>query len=137
MSRRRQDGQSLVEVALVLPILVLILLGVFDFGRAVFAFNTVENAAREAARVAIVDQKTSLVEAEGKQAAIGLPPAAVDVAFSITGTGCGAAVLIGCTANITVDHEWRAITPIIGGLIGPIQLSSTTAMPIERVYTSP
>jgi Flp pilus assembly protein TadG len=136
MTRYRERGQSLVEVALVLPILVLILLGVFDFGRAVFAFNTVENAAREAIRVAIVDQKPSLVEGEGKQAAIGLPPAAVDVAFSITECP-GTEVRIGCIAHVVVDHEWRAITPIIGGLIGPIQLSSTTEMPIERVYTSP
>ena len=135
MNRHRQRGQSLVEVALVLPILVLILLGVFDFGRSVFAFNTVANAAREAARVAIVDQKPSLIEAEGKQAAIGLPPAAVDVAFSIT--DCPVEVKIGCTAQVIVDHEWRAITPIIGGLIGPIQLSSTTEMPIERVFVSP
>ena len=135
MNRHRQRGQSLVEVALVLPILVLILLGVFDFGRSVLAFNTVANAAREAVRVAIVDQKPSVIEAEGKQAAIGLPPAAVDVAFSIT--DCPVEVKIGCTAQVIVDHEWRAITPIIGGLIGPIQLSSTTEMPIERVYTSP
>lgn len=135
MNRYRQRGQSLVEVALVLPILVLILLGVFDAGRAVFAFNTVQNAAREAARVAIVDQTPSVVEAEGKRAAIGLPSAAVGVAFAIT--DCPLEVRIGCTAQIMVDHEWRAITPIIGGLIGPIQLSSTTAMPIERVYPSP
>jgi TadE-like protein len=133
--KTHQRGQSLVEVALVLPILLLILLGVFDFGRAVFAFNTVSNAAREAARVAIVDQAPSVVEAQGKEAALGLDPSAVDVAFSIT--DCPLTVLIGCTAQVKVDHEWRAITPIIGSVIGPIQLSSTTEMPIERVYTSP
>jgi Flp pilus assembly protein TadG len=135
MSRDRQRGQSLVETALVLPILLLIFLGVFDFGRAVFAFNAVGNSAREAARVAIVDQKPSAVEAEGKQAAIGLDPTAVDVSFSVD--DCPGPVLIGCTAHVEVEHEWRAITPIIGSLIGPIQLSSTTEMPIERVYTSP
>lgn len=136
MTRRNgRAGQSLVEVALVLPILLVILLGVFDFGRAVFAFNAVANAAREAARVAIVDQKTSGVVAEGKQAALGLDPATVDVDFSVA--DCPEPVLIGCTAQVTVDYEWRAITPVIGSIIGPIQLSSTTAMPIERVFISP
>ncbi len=132
MNRRCQRGQSLVEVALVLPILLVILLGIFDFGRAVFAFNTVSNAAREAARLAIVDQTASLIVAEGKQAALGLDPATVDVTFSVP--GCSGSVLIGCQAKVIVDHQWRAITPIIGSLIGPIQLSSTTEMPIERVY---
>lgn len=135
MSRRGQRGQSLVEVALVLPILLLILLGVFDFGRAVLAFNTVANAAREAARVAIVDQEPTVVEAQGKEAALGLDPTTVDVAFSVD--DCAEPFKIGCTAHITVDHEWQAITPIIGSLIGPIELSSTTEMPIERVYKTP
>ncbi len=38
------------------PILVLILLGIFEVGRAVFAYNTIGNAAREGARVAAVNQ---------------------------------------------------------------------------------
>ena len=44
------------EFALVLPIFLLIVFGVFDLGRGVFAYNTVANAAREGARVAAVNQ---------------------------------------------------------------------------------
>lgn len=135
MARRSQRGQSLVEVALVLPILLLILMGIFDVGRAVFAMNAVTNAAREATRLAIVDQKVSGVVDEGKQAAIGLDPAAINVNFSIT--GCPGTVVIGCTAAVTVDYQWSALTPVISSFIGPIPLSSTTEMPIERVFTSP
>jgi Flp pilus assembly protein TadG len=135
-ARRGQRGQSLVETALVLPILLIILLGIFDFGRAVFAYNAISNAAREAARVAIVNQNATGVVDEGKRAAIGLNPDTVDVTFAITGTGCGT-VLVGCTAQVTVDHEWSAITPIIGSIIGPIQLSSTTEMRVERAFSAP
>jgi Flp pilus assembly protein TadG len=135
MRRSNERGQSLVETALVLPILLLILMGIFDFGRAVFAFNAVSNAAREAARVAIVNQNTTGVVEEGKGAAIGLPPDAVDVTFTLP--DCGGAVRIGCTARVQVDHDWSAITPIIGSFIGPIQLSSTTEMRVERAFTSP
>ncbi|MGH2475308.1 MAG: TadE/TadG family type IV pilus assembly protein [Candidatus Limnocylindrales bacterium] len=131
MRRRYDDGQSLVEVALVLPILLIILLGIFDFGRAVFAYNAVSNSAREAVRVAIVNQSPATVEAEGKQAAIGLDPDAVAV------TSAHDCDRIGCTASVTVSHQWQAITPIIGSLIGPIELESTTDMPIERVFVSP
>ena len=54
--RGQSRGQALVEFALILPILILLLVGIFDFGRAVYAFNTINNAAREGLRLAIVDQ---------------------------------------------------------------------------------
>ena len=132
MRRRRQAGQSLVETALVLPILLVILMGIFDFGRAIFAYNAVSNSAREAVRVAIVNQNATAVENEAKQSAIGLDPNEIDVTFGIP--DCGSTVLVGCTAQVTVDHQWTAITPIIGNLVGPIQLSSTTEMKVERVW---
>lgn len=47
-------GQALVEFALVLPLFVLLLLAIFDFGRVIWARNIIENAAREGTRQAIV-----------------------------------------------------------------------------------
>jgi Flp pilus assembly protein TadG len=44
-------GQGLIEFALLLPILVLIIFGVLELGRAFFAFIAITNAAREGARV--------------------------------------------------------------------------------------
>ena len=44
-------GQSLIEFALLLPILVLIIFGVLELGRAFFAFIAITNAARRGARV--------------------------------------------------------------------------------------
>jgi Flp pilus assembly protein TadG len=132
MKRRASRGQSLVEVAFVLPVLLLILMGIFDFGRAIFAYNAIANAAREAARVAIVDQNNALVVAEGKRAAIGLDPVKVDVTFPAP-----SCAKIGCTATVTVQTQWQPITPIIGSIFSAIDLESTTSMPVERVYTSP
>jgi hypothetical protein len=54
MRNRSERGQSLVEFALILPVLVLMLIGTLDFGRVVLANDTISNAAREAARYAIV-----------------------------------------------------------------------------------
>jgi len=52
--RHRGDaGQDVVEYALVLPLLLLLLLGMVEFGWAVFAYDTVSNAAREVARCCI------------------------------------------------------------------------------------
>jgi hypothetical protein len=54
--RRRfgSRGQGLVEFALVLPVFMVILIGMVDLGRAIWANNAVANAAREAARFASV-----------------------------------------------------------------------------------
>lgn len=52
---RRRLGQSLVEMAMVLPILTFLTFGLVDFGRAYYFQVSVTNAAREGARTAILD----------------------------------------------------------------------------------
>jgi Flp pilus assembly protein TadG len=54
-----EGAQSLVEFALILPIILLIMTGVFDAARAVWQENTLAYAAREATRYAIVHGSTS------------------------------------------------------------------------------
>jgi hypothetical protein len=50
----RSRGQSLAEFALIIPLLLAMVIGVLDLGRMVWAMDSVSNAAREAARFAIV-----------------------------------------------------------------------------------
>ncbi len=49
-----ERGQAIVELALTLPLLLLVILGVFDFGLMFQRFEIVTNAAREGARVAVL-----------------------------------------------------------------------------------
>jgi Flp pilus assembly protein TadG len=51
---RNQRGAALVEMAVAFPLLVLLLFGVAEFGRAVWLYDTTAHAAREATRYAIV-----------------------------------------------------------------------------------
>jgi hypothetical protein len=51
--RNGRKGQALVELAIALPLLVLIMIGVLDLGRAFFGVITITNAAREGARIAM------------------------------------------------------------------------------------
>lgn len=53
-AKGRQCGQGLAEFAIVLPFFLVMLVGMVDVGRAVWANNAVANAAREAARYAAV-----------------------------------------------------------------------------------
>jgi len=57
MRRHRTEprGQSLVELALTLPVFLLLLISVFDLGHVVWANNAISTAARESARFAIVN----------------------------------------------------------------------------------
>ena len=55
---RSSSGQALVEFALILPILVITVLGVIDFGIVFYNKAMVTNASREGARAGIVFQST-------------------------------------------------------------------------------
>jgi Flp pilus assembly protein TadG len=53
---RRQNGQAMVEFALILPILMMVLWGAIDFGRAFWTYQQVSAAASEGARRAAVSR---------------------------------------------------------------------------------
>ena len=59
---KREDGQSLVEFTLVLPIFLLVLFAIVDFGMAFHAWITVTNSAREGARIGSVHAPSAAIE---------------------------------------------------------------------------
>ena len=131
-------GQGLVEFALIFPILILLLLAIFDAGRLVFAYNDITNAARVGARVAIVDQTADVArDATIAQAtSLGLSGGDVTVTYlsSDLSGPCDTPYQLGCVAQVDVTFDWTAITPVIGNVIGPVSVSTETRLPIERVY---
>ncbi len=58
----RGPGQAVIEFALVLPLLLLVLLGITEFGRAFYTLNVLTQAAREGARLAAVGGTLAEVE---------------------------------------------------------------------------
>ena len=60
--KRRERGQSLVETAVVLPILLLLVAAIVDFGRAFDVYIVLTNAAREGARWGSVNPQLSEAE---------------------------------------------------------------------------
>lgn len=131
MRRRSRRGQALVEWALLLPVFILLLVGLLDVGRAIYAYNTVANSARYAARVAIVNQdETTVVAAAIKEGvALGLTSADVSCTGCVSG---GASAVEGTSISITVTYDYEPATPLIGSLFDP-KITSTAEMPIERV----
>lgn len=97
--RRNTSGQSLVEFAIVLPLLLLVFLGIFEFGRFYFTKLTLQHAVREATRFAI----TGNVLADPET---GDP---MDRVNSIV------RVILDNTKNLDVDLDGVTITPADGG----------------------
>src|SRR4051794_5621235 len=62
---RRRQGQTLVEFALTLPILLLLMFGIIEFGRIFQAWVTIQNAARAAARYAVTGKYDTNVFPDG------------------------------------------------------------------------
>src|SRR5262249_48268369 len=100
-SRRGGRGQSPAEVALPVPIVVVILLAIFDLGRLIFAYNDIGNAARQGARTAIIDQAPNHARDRVIQMATGvdLDPSKVDVTYiKSDGTACPSPKTLACQA---------------------------------------
>src|SRR5687767_3180728 len=57
-AKRAESGQSLVEFAIVLPVLLALVVGIFEFGRAWNVDQVLTNAAREGARRAVIPTAT-------------------------------------------------------------------------------
>jgi len=60
-----QRGSTLVETAIILTVFLTLLFGIMEFGRALYAYHFVSNAAREATRFAAVHGETCNTDADG------------------------------------------------------------------------
>ena len=123
-----------------IPIFLLLMLGLFDLGRAVFYHSTISNASRQAVRVGIVDQNQAAIRQAAVDNASGVMPittADVSIEFlapDMTATGtCPAQRNIGCIVRVRVNHSFIPATPFAPQL----NLSATTNQPIERRFVSP
>jgi Flp pilus assembly protein TadG len=153
--RRRTRGQSLVEFAVVLPIFLLILSGILDFGFLLYSRMTVISATREGARVAIDAPKTStnpatqatlqaripgLVQQRVTDAASGglttsaLNVQTVCVPDAVANPGHNSCAfngtaLAGDSVKVTVTYAYKSFFPLLFGQ--SFDMSSTVQMVLE------
>lgn len=116
-----QNGQSLVEFALLLPVFILILFGVMEFGRLWEMTNMLTSAAREGARVAAVTKPDI---ARTRSAAQSILSAGNINNASITVSGPDAANEI----TVTVSIPYTPMTGFVIPNIGPYAISRSTTM---------
>jgi Flp pilus assembly protein TadG len=111
---RRSRGQAVPEFAMVVPLILLLAIGTLDMGRVLFAMDTSANAAREAARFAIVNSGSvgflaaapvSDIKDRAREAALGVPAdMTVTVCYSLANPPVTIAASA-CTADMNADRQ--------------------------------
>lgn len=101
---RRDRGATAAEAALVLPVILIVLFGIIDFGRMVNAQIVVSQAAREAARAASVGGSA---EARANDAASSIGTVRTNA------RGCGDNPGANDDARVRVTYDFEFITPVV------------------------
>ena len=136
-----ERGAALVEAAFVIPLLLLLVLGVVEYGFIVNRGTLLNNAAREGGREAVFGSSQSEIEQRVRDASPNLNQA--DLTVTVTckaadGTLCPGANYDaewepGGSAIVRVDYVYQFITPITGmvGLGDTLDLTADVEMRIE------
>jgi len=133
----RQRGQALVEFALVLPVFFLLVAGMFDFGLGIYSDLTLVNAAREGARLGVIDPgNTVAIEQRVRDMSTNLDGSKMTVKVSCERASGGS--FVACTSpkwqpgdatRVVVDYKYTMFFPLLFGTELP--LSSEAKMRIE------
>lgn len=115
---RRQGGQSVVELALVLPVLLLLVLGMMDFGRLLQSYLTLQHATREGARLAITGAADSAIVQRVRDTAAGLETDKLTVQVD----PANASRYPGDNVTVMVSYQFQVLTPVLSDIAGGGQL---------------
>ena len=124
-----EKGASAVEFAIILPVLIILVFGIFQFGLAYNDYIALTHAGREGVRLAAVglDEDPVFFEQEVRNSA----PSVEIVTITVDNPE---GIIIGKPVVVTVTGEIFSIEIPMAGQWGPIQLTSTATMRREKTY---
>lgn len=145
---RGERGAVAVEFALIVPLLMLLVFGIMEFGYMLNRDTVVSNASRDGARVASLDGEYAdiLESIQTELAQSGIPITSPTTVIRIDckkvdGTACNVAnnattyntlAESGATAIVSVTYNYTWITPVISSIMGTsTSLAQTTQMRVE------
>lgn len=124
----REEGQALVELALVLPILLLLIFGCVEFGRIFGTHLLINNLARDAARYGVVGHSDSEINdlIISNSAWLDEDNLLITIKPSYNDREKGEAL------DVKVDYSLNLLTPVIAEILdNPLPLSGQCIMRIE------
>ncbi len=125
-----ERGAALIEFAIVMPLLVILLMGIIDYGWA-FAQNIdIRHGAREAGRLAMVNQPSAVIQSRTCDA-MDFVQSAPNVMISLN-TGGGT---VGDAATIDVTADFSSLTGFLDWAL-PTTLQSTVEVRLEQDATN-
>jgi Flp pilus assembly protein TadG len=127
--RHPQAGVALIETAFILPLLLVLCMGMLDFGRAFHMKSVLDQAAREGARIAVVTSPDpDLVTAKVNEVLASSGVAATSVQV----TGPNAAKMVTVTVTATFTFVTPGVFALVNGDYGnTIPMSGQTVMRFE------
>lgn len=127
-NRDRQKGQALVEMALVLTILLALLMGTIDMGRALHSYLVLEHASREGARVGALGQGDLRIDETVRNA---LSPVVDRTKVVVAITPPESARTRGTALSVRVTYPMEYLFPYLKSLLGTLNLAGETVMRVE------
>jgi Flp pilus assembly protein TadG len=113
---RGERGASAVEFALVVPVLILLVLGIAEFGRGFQVQGTLSAAAREGVRLMALQNDPAAARAAVRSAASSLDPAITDAQIVITPASCPQGT--GSTlVRLRIDYDMPCLTGFFGASV--------------------
>lgn len=126
--RRAEQGQALVELALVLPVLIMLAFGIIEFGRVFNAYLVVNQSAREGARQGIVGATDSEIITAVNNSASTLNTANL----TITITPSQTYRIRGASLAVSVKYPVSIYIPLLSAVIpNPLDVNGKTVMRVE------
>lgn len=132
--KRKEDGQSLVEFALILPILLLLIVAVIDFGWIFFAKVSMNNAAREGARLYAVRNDKNLAEDRAEAALNNITFSVGPVATATIEESGADPTAYTYQAKVIVTGTVKSLIGIFPEIPELVSLSSVAYMKVEYKY---
>jgi Flp pilus assembly protein TadG len=125
VSHDSERGAAAVEFAILLPLLLMLVLGTIEFGRAYNAQITLTNAARDGVRVMAISGNQTAARSAAKNAAVALNPGLQDTNIQF-GTACPSTIPAGTSPQATFTIKYTLST--ITGIAGPFPMTGKGVM---------
>lgn len=130
LKSRHERGQSLLELAALLPFLLWVCMGIVDFGRVYYYDNIAINAARSGARIAANSrasdasvQAAITADINGRLSLVGTPT----ISPAATYPSGPVYRLVGQSITVTVTYRFRLLTPFVAQVISSPETVSRSA----------